>query len=124
MPRLPTMRVIGSHDISTSLRVPVCVSRSGVVTVAIGVLLLVVRCSLSVVRCQKRQAVLLGPRTTDNEQRTTSSVSPGLVSRGELAATVTPPGFLVDGFVGHAAQPANDTAIHPHQTRGHGAAGR
>src|SRR5215470_3191355 len=35
MPRLPTMRVIGSQDISTSLRVPVGAARSGKVVVVI-----------------------------------------------------------------------------------------
>src|SRR5215470_12313985 len=39
MPRLPTMRVIGSQFISTSLRLPVVVACLGVVAVAMSALL-------------------------------------------------------------------------------------
>src|SRR5271166_6580734 len=82
MPRLPTMRVIGSQDISTSLRVPVGATRSGAVTVAIDALL------------SLRQRI-----------------GGGVVSGRQLRTWMPPFRFLVNRCVGEAAQRTDHPAI-------------
>src|SRR5947208_3316902 len=95
MPRLPTIRVIGSQDISTRWRPSVGAWRRGAVTVLIGSLL---ASGLAVRR--------------------------GVVAGGEPRAAVAPLRLLVDGVVGDRPQGADDPTVEPDQARGEQAAGR
>src|SRR5437764_14876550 len=94
MPRLPTMRVIGSQDISTSLRVSVGDALSGKVTVAMTSL------------------PPLAP-----------GVSRGMVSGRQLGSVVPPLRLLVGRGVGEAAQGADHGAVHADGFRGQLGAG-
>src|SRR3954452_15556520 len=95
MPRLPTIRVIGSHDISTTFRLGDLVSRLGVVTVAMVYLLLVVG----------------------------SVVGRGDIPGGELAAAMPTPRLLVRRLVRHRAEAADDLAVERDEGGGHDGAG-
>src|SRR4051794_40816391 len=92
MPRLPTIRVIGSHDISTRFPDGVRASFSGMVTVAIARLLI---------------SVWLRP-----------GVGRGPISGGQLGAPVPPLRLLVERVGGEVAQGADDAAVHPDGRRG------
>src|SRR5262245_4528181 len=82
MPRLPTIRVIGSQDISTSFRSWTGASRPGAVTVAMVSLLPLV-----------------------------GAVGRGVVAGRQLAAAVSPPRLLVDRGVGERPELADDLPI-------------
>src|SRR5262245_54504075 len=94
MPRLPTIRVIGSQDISTSFRSPLGASRFGWVAVAIGSLL---------------------PGA--------GSVGRGMVTGGQLGSALPPLRLPVERRVGEAAEPPDQLAVHPDEARGEDAAG-
>src|SRR5438067_1357792 len=98
MPRLPTMRVMGSQDISTSLRVPVVVSARGVVTVAMVFLL---------------RTLLLKPirKRGQTPFSNLAVVGRGVVAGGQFAAAVPPLRFLVDRRIGQGAEPPNDAPV-------------
>src|SRR3954465_781753 len=96
MPRLPTIRVIGSHDISTSLLFWAGASRLGSVTVAKVSLLFLAR----------------------------AIVGRGMVAGGKLVAAVAPLRLLVGRLVGHRPQVADDTAVNVDEGGGHDRAGR
>src|SRR5271154_2873602 len=81
MPRLPTMRVIGSQFISTRFPFLPGASLVGAVIVLISIAPL------------------------------DSLVASGVVSRGQFRAGMAPFRFFVDGRLGHAAQGANGAAI-------------
>src|SRR5437763_833628 len=93
MPRLPTIRVIGSQDISTSFRDSAGASRAGAVTVAMG-------------------SLLSGLR-----------VSRGVVSGGQVVAPVAPLRLLVGRGVGVAAQGPDNAAVDRDRIGGNGGAG-
>src|SRR5579859_3633558 len=120
MPRLPTMRVMGSHDISTrsGLAAEGWRTREGVV---VGVVTVAMRVSfpipatvdgltLSAVMAAVVPAVLAA----------VMAVAARLVARGQLGAGVAPPGLFAHGVVGDAAQRAHHPAIEAHRGRGDG----
>src|SRR5689334_16598198 len=94
MPRLPTIRVIGSHDISTSLRASPAAPRSVLVTVAMDSLL-----------------PLAG------------AVGAGVVAGGQLGAAVSPPRLLVGRPIGDRPQAADDPPVEARDARGDHAPG-
>src|SRR6478609_10447163 len=86
MPRLPTMRVMGSHDISTTSPLP-----SNLLGLASGLACVaVIECSV----CRREREL------------------PGAGgSGGELTAVVAPLGLLVDRLERHLAQVADELAV-------------
>src|SRR5947209_11377327 len=96
MPRLPTIRVIGSHDISTSFLDSVGVSVRGAVRVVMV---------FSFPGAVGLPAAVIGG---------------GTVSGGQLGTRVAPPRLLVDGAVGEGAQGADGPAV---DADGHGRQG-
>src|SRR5579859_34258 len=116
MPRLPTMRVMGSHDMSTrsGLAAEGWRTREGVV---VGVVTVAMRVSFPI------------PYTSDG--LTPAAVVPAvvaavvavaarLVARGQLGAGMAPPGLFAHGVVGDAAQRAHHAAVEAHRGRGDG----
>src|SRR5579885_3400715 len=103
MPRLPTMRVIGSQDISTRFRDGAAPLRSGAVTVAMS----------PSTRLAATRSGALGTRAPLRvaAKRSIVPASRGVVSGGELPAAVAPARLLVDGVVGQGPQVADDAAV-------------
>src|SRR6185312_4295694 len=95
MPRLPTIRVIGSQDMSTRLPAWARASFSGMVTVAIAPIL-----SLGLV------------------------VRRGSIACGQFGARVAPLRLLVDGPVRHAPERADQSAVEADRRRRQPGAGR
>src|SRR5215831_15978291 len=96
MPRLPTIRVIGSQDISTSFRSLTGASRAGAVAVAMLFLLSLVARAVGV----------------------------GVVSGGELGAAVPPLRLLIDRGVGETPQVADELPVEAGELGRDHAAGR
>src|SRR5690242_10434381 len=96
MPRLPTIRVIGSHDISTSFPGTLGAARCGSVTVAMLSLL---------------SRYLAGP------------VGCWVIAGGQLAAAVPPLRLLVDRGVGEPPELADELPVQAGELRGDHAAG-
>src|SRR5438105_1518548 len=104
MPRLPTIRVIGSQFISTSLRASAGRSARGVVMVDMGV-------------TPSGRVRLDAPYSIVPIRR-------WMVSGGQLAAAVPPLRFLVAGVVRDRPQAADHPAVDADQARRQEGAGR
>src|SRR5690348_8893985 len=101
MPRLPTIRVIGSQDISTSsLPVVACLLGAGWV-------------------------VVIGAALSDQSPMGMIRALPGAGgARAELRAALAPLGLLIDGVRGDLPQSADGVAVQPDRSGGELAAGR
>src|SRR5436190_19118336 len=104
MPRFPTIRVIGSQDMSTTL------PASGLTLSLTAIPRSPLSVPKSVPACLERPALLAAP--------------PRPVAGGELVAVVAPLGLLVDRLVGDPAQLADHRPIGSDDGRGDPAARR
>src|SRR5436309_15974445 len=115
MPRLPTIRVIGSQAMSTSL------PASGLIfsVTAISISFCHARTSGCLFCHAGRVGVsLVTPRRAGvSHPRDDLAPPAGLVPSRKLGPVVTPLGFLVHGLVGDPAHTANERAVGPDERR-------